>query len=119
MRVLFRSLLVVLLVLGIVLPKASAALALILPTYGTTMTICTPTGLITLRMDANGSPIKEDPTETAPCLMAHADMITPASIPQWHRIARNIDRTQSLKARPVPVTAVQRLRPPGRAPPLS
>ncbi|MDF3420392.1 hypothetical protein HKX54_07645 [Sulfitobacter sp. M57] len=110
--------LALLLALGILLPKASAALALILPTYGSTITICTPDGIRTVTLDASGTPVGETDAQTAPCLMAHATLVRPATLPDWHRLARQIECPTALKTQTVRAAQTAGLPPPCRAPPF-
>lgn len=102
---------------ALVLPKASAALALVLPTYGQTLTICTPDGIVTITLDANGVPVDKIAIETAHCLAAHADLPQTGHAPQWHRMARQINRAPALHALPVQTERVYARKQPSHAPP--
>lgn len=113
-----KTLMALLVALGIILPKAAAALALVLPTYGQTITICTPAGLSTITLDANGNPVQEIDSETAPCLMAQATLVQPATLPDWQRMAREIDCATALKSQTLKPAQITTLRPPCRAPPV-
>ncbi|KIN61723.1 hypothetical protein Z945_2716 [Sulfitobacter noctilucae] len=112
-----RPFLILLICFSIVLPKATAALAVVLPDYGQILTICTPDGIMTLRVDANGNPVEDTSVERAPCLLAHADLAPPSRSPTWVAVARQFDTTTALHARPSGVEHPARLRPPARAPP--
>ncbi|MGJ8625778.1 MAG: hypothetical protein ACSHXB_02355 [Sulfitobacter sp.] len=115
---LLRSLLICLLCLGIVLPKATAALALIVPTNGQVITICTTTGIETIVLDANGTPVEGQTVSSEPCLSAHVDLGTPTYQPQWLRIARRFDIKAALFSTPVHRFSQHHQRPPCRAPPI-
>ncbi|GAA6174707.1 hypothetical protein [Sulfitobacter pacificus] len=117
MKPAMNMLMALLVVLGIVLPKATAALALVLPTYGQTITICTPEGISTVTLDANGDPVHETEQTTAPCLLAYATLVQPASLPDWHRLARQIDAATLLETQTTLTAQRIMLRPPCRAPP--
>lgn len=66
-------------ILGITLPKSTAALAELGLIDARVIVICTGTTLETLVLDAEGNPVRVDHA-AHPCLLAHAaDTATPAS----------------------------------------
>jgi hypothetical protein len=77
-----RSALIVLIVLGLLLPRMSAAIALVAP-GGEVVVICTGTGLQTLIIDADGNPVPVS-MHADHCLLAHAADTSDRVAPEPH-----------------------------------
>lgn len=77
-------------ILGVVLPKTSAALADLGLTASRTVVICTGHGLQEIALDADGAPPTQGAShDEAPCLLVHAlDGSSPAAVPVWVALAR-------------------------------
>lgn len=119
MHMMTRTLLICFLCLGIILPKTTAALALVLTPNSQLITICTPTGIQTILLDGEGNPVEGQSIQSDPCLSAHADLTSPVYVPEWQRIARLIDAKATLFSTPHCATGRSYQRPPCRAPPVS
>jgi hypothetical protein len=89
MRIL-RLVLLLGVILGVVLPKTSAALADLGLSGGETVVICTGHGLQEISLSSEGTPAKAPaPHEEAPCLLVHAlDSVSQAALPVWVTLAR-------------------------------
>jgi hypothetical protein len=113
MRPAARILLALLLALGLVAPKLSAAAGL-LASNGATMVICTGAGLAVVTLDAEGRPVKVAVQEE-PCGLL-APPPGPASSPAaWSPASL---AAAPLAAAPLPpLRAAAGLPPPSRAPP--
>lgn len=111
-----RPLLICLTILGLLLPRISAAVALATP-GADLVVICTGHGLQTLRLDPDGAPLPVGETRSDLCLLVHAAdtaaravlppvRVEPAEPAPWARSA----------FAPFPF---QSLSPPSRAPPAA
>jgi hypothetical protein len=116
MTMYLRSLMVMSVCLGLVLPKVTAALAHILPNDHMTMVICTGDAMITMTFDADGNPVEQTQSDETPCPLVLASVDVQTHDVAWHILARQIERQPT----PTPWRLVQMLRPvhPPRAPPL-
>ncbi|MFW2589039.1 hypothetical protein [Sagittula sp. SSi028] len=115
---LFRLSLLCAVILGIALPKSTAALVALGLSRAQIIVICTGEGLRTITLDANGNPVAEDETDGHLCLMVHA--VDGGSAPDvTHPVALSRDVALTL---PLTVTDATRLPlhdAAPRAPPLS
>ena len=104
-----------LVVLGLLLPKATAALAA-MGLLGETIVICTGEGMTTITLDAQGKPISTT-TSGEPCgLLAPVSHLAVPS-PDWTPAERRLAAARAAppQARPPALTGV----PPPRAPPFA
>lgn len=91
MSSLFRLLLIVGVILGVVLPKSSAALAGLGVIDARVVVICTGQGMQMIAVDDDGNPVPQVHAQTGmpPCLLVHAlDGVTPPPTPGWVLAAR-------------------------------
>ncbi len=111
-----RSLLVLLTILGLLMPRVSGVAASVVP-GGMTVVICTGQGMMTLRIDDDGNPV---PVADQPdhCVLAHAAdtavraEVPPLAAPVLDTVARpagDLIRAEGYRA----------ARPPPRAPPAA
>ncbi|MCT4611212.1 MAG: cell wall metabolism sensor histidine kinase WalK [Pelagimonas sp.] len=113
-----RIALVLAIVLGVLLPRAGAVLAEVIPGIQR-ITICTGTEIVTLTIGADGQPIKETQTATPHCVMADgvSEIIMP--LPYWQTLALSDPQRPAILDDPLAdLTTLSTLRP-VRAPPFS
>lgn len=111
-----RGVLVLLAMLGILMPKVSAAVATLAPSVETVV-ICTGDGLRTIRIDPDGSPVPIS-HHADHCLLTHAaDTAVPAASRRVGAtpVDTAVRPTGDLVRRSLPQSA----RPPPRAPPAT
>lgn len=83
-------------VLGLVLPKTSAAMAQLGLIESRTVLICTGFGLQTITLQEDGQPADQNASEhDAPCTLVHAlDRVALAETPVWIALSRAYRPTQ-------------------------
>ncbi len=111
-----RSLLVLLTILGLLMPRISGVAASAMP-GGMTVVICTGQGMMTLRIDENGNPV---PASGHPdhCVLAHAaDTATRTEAPPL--VAPLVGAVARPAGHLVRAEAFRAARPPPRAPPAA
>ncbi|MFU1477543.1 hypothetical protein ACM25N_07490 [Roseovarius sp. C7] len=99
-RTVLRLLLLVALLTGVTLPKATAVLASLGLSHSQTIVICTGEGLRTITLSADGTPVEQPETEAHDCLLVQA--LTPPATPLPERpqsivIARIFGQSQSIR----------------------
>ena len=106
---------VLLLVLGLILPKATAGLAAV-GLAGTTVVICSGDKLVTITLDADGNPISSIASEE-PCglVVPVTDLSTPK--PDWTPAERRM--ATALATPTYPPALAPTGPPPPRAPPFA
>lgn len=110
-----RSLLVLLTILGLLMPRVSGVAASVVP-GGMTVVICTGQGMMTLRVDGQGNPVPvvEHPDQ---CVLAHAadtavrTEVAPVAAPAVDAVVPGGDLIRAEGHRAA--------RPPPRAPPAA
>ncbi|QQA41603.1 hypothetical protein [Pelagovum pacificum] len=113
MRALSRLLVLALLLAGLVLPKAGAALSVF--GHGTVIVICTGHGLETIRLGPDGEPIDEAP-HVEHCGLVHALDTGATPGPEgWQTADHPLGQTAMPAA--LPPQSTPRSRPEPRAPP--
>ena len=117
MTMMLRTVIFALLFAGLLLPKASAVLAAMLPGAFQTIVICTGTGLQTITLAPDGTPVET--TDQAPenCTLFKASLSAPLPEPFWQALARayGIQLPRALQTQPEKDFARRRL---ARAPPF-
>lgn len=111
-----RSLLIVLTILGILMPRISAAIAFAASGVETVV-ICTGDGLRTIRIDADGNPVPvtEHPDH---CLFAHVADTAVRAVPP--ALPATLVATVPRRSGDLVVLSAERaVRPPPRAPPAA
>ncbi|MHC0053851.1 hypothetical protein [Actibacterium sp. D379-3] len=111
-------LLVVALCLGLIWPKASAVVSLLLPGTVQTIVICTGDGLVTVTIGPDGAPVRTGETEEAPCTIGTAVTADAAPLSFWQALARDHALRRPLYARIARSLPPYARRRPARAPPL-
>lgn len=112
-----RGLLVLCVTLGLVWPKASAAVISFLPGVQSYV-ICTGDALVTIVVDASGTPVEQAEVDTPPCLSADLAKAHATAPTFWHKLARDYAmRFVVLETARHPLDVFQR-RAPSRAPPV-
>ena len=113
----FRLLLALTLVVGIVLPKVAAAVHLVFPSDVMVLVLCTGDGLVTVKIGADGEPMSEPQVISEPCVMAVA--VTPAAqdLTHWQRLSRDFALAHVLRAGPARTLPRYARKKPARAPP--
>lgn len=91
MAALLRTLLIATLLVGLVFPRAGAALAVLTPGVEW-FVICTGDRMVTLAVDADGAPVEAELIEPAPCIAAPAPA-GDAAPEGWRRLARMVPLT--------------------------
>lgn len=116
-RACFQTLLILVTVVGLLLPKMSAVIATLVPGV-MVVTICTGSEMITLTLDAEGEPVEEVEPVVEHCVMGDVTTQDLTHAPQWVALARSY-RCPFI-ACPNPADQVERLRlqEPSRAPPV-
>ncbi|WP_339854031.1 DUF2946 family protein [Roseovarius nubinhibens] len=116
-RTVLRLLILVTLLTGVTLPKATAALASLGLSGSQTIVICTGEGLRTITLSADGTPVEQPETQDHDCLLVQAIAPPPTALPERPQ-PLVIARLSALAA----ATTHARARPlfdaPARAPPL-
>ncbi len=111
-----RSLLVLLTILGLLMPRVSGVAASVVP-GGMTVVICTGQGMMTLQIDENGNPVPVA-DHADHCVLAHAaDTAVRAEVPTI--LAPLIDRVARPAGDLVRAEGYRAARPPPRAPPAA
>ncbi len=111
-----RTLLLVLTILGLLMPRVSAVAAAAVPGVRTVV-ICTGQGMITLRLDARGDPVEvvDHPDH---CVLGHATDTAPRA-ELAPLIAAVVDRIVRPAGDLVRAEGYRAARPPPRAPPAT
>lgn len=110
-----RSLLVLLTILGLLMPRVSGVAASVVP-GGMTVVICTGQGMMTLRIDEHGNPV---PVADHPdhCVLAHAaDTAVRAEVPP---VAAPVVDAVATSGDLIRAEGYRAARPPPRAPPAA
>lgn len=111
-----RSLLVLVTILGLLLPRMSGVAASVVP-GAMTVVICTGQGMMTLRIDESGNPV---PVADHPdhCVLAHAaDTAARAEVPPL--VAPLLDTVAQPVGDLIRAEGYRAARPPPRAPPAA
>lgn len=92
-----RTALILLLCVGLLLPKATATLAVLLPGSFSTIVICTGTEVVAISLDARGQPVGNTEIQDLDCL-SEANPIADVQIdPQWQILHRHYNRRFSMR----------------------
>ncbi len=117
-RLLSKYLLLIALVMGILAPKMTAAVAEIFPGYFS-MVICTGDELITLQIGPDGIPVETPISSVDTCAAADIPILLLGIPDAWVGFARTYT-TRFVEIAYVPFSAnVSSLKDPSRAPPIS
>ncbi|MEM8655624.1 MAG: hypothetical protein AAGF36_12855 [Pseudomonadota bacterium] len=79
----FRSALILLLCVGLLLPKATATLAILLPGSFSTIVICTGSEVITISLDQHGEPVDQAEIHGLECLSETPHLRDAHLAPTW------------------------------------
>ena len=110
-----HAVLLLLIALGLLLPRTGAALAEGLGFE--TVVICTGDALVRVTLHTDGVPIETDIEDHEPCRAADLPSVLAAPVPAWHRMAATHARL--LPDPPVlPASAPWHGPPPERGPPV-
>lgn len=85
LRAIHHSLLVVMMIVGMVLPKTAAVLASFLP-GAHVIAICTGDGITYVTINAAGEPVEIEDSRAHHCVMADGAVIASVDIPFWQRL---------------------------------
>lgn len=113
-----RHLLVLCLVLGTVLPKASAVLFEIIPGFQS-IVICTGTDLVTLQIGPDGAPVKTPTDQHDVCAVEDPLRLAERTIPFWVRSTQNHALAFSVIANIDAPRPIFTIKSPSHAPPVS
>lgn len=116
-NVLTRYLLTLLLVLGLIAPKLSAAVAMALPGAQIAV-ICTGDAMVTLVIGADGKPIQTELEDAGPCAFGNQILTADPVVPQWQHIARQYAHVFAIKLHPAPAGKPYQRRRPAHGPPV-
>ncbi|MEL7214181.1 MAG: hypothetical protein AAGK92_16075 [Pseudomonadota bacterium] len=112
-----RGIMVLCLTLGMIWPKASAAVVAFLPGVQSYV-ICTGDEMVTILVDSEGTPIEQSTSDSAPCLSADVPPVATIAPSLWRQLARD-HRDRFVKRENLSVARSVLQRPaPTRAPPV-
>ncbi|WP_224825558.1 hypothetical protein [Cognatishimia sp. MH4019] len=112
-----RGLLVLCLTLGLIWPKVSAAVVGFLPGVQSYV-ICTGADMVTILVDAEGNPIEQVATDSAPCLSADVPPVALRAPQFWQQLARDHQDRFIQHENRQPLRSVLQRPAPSRAPPV-
>ena len=117
--ILARTLLVACVCLSLVAPKATAALAWILPGSFQSVVICTGTGVSVITLDANGTPVDDTEIVTDHCLQGEAAFDVAAHDAPWSHVTFSAFRYDAIQPAPRAGLAPELRNRQSRAPPIA
>jgi hypothetical protein len=114
-----RTLMVLCLSLSLVAPKASAALAWMLPDSFQSVVICTGYGISVVTLDANGTPVDDTEIVTDHCLQGEATFHVAAHNAPWSQATFSAFRYDTVEPAPRTGLAPELRDRQSRAPPIA
>ena len=107
----------VLLCVALLAPKLGTALSLLKPGGVQTIVICSASGMTTITLGPDGTPLSEVEINEEPCTMGVAVVAEARPPAFWQVLARRIDQWAALHAHSDPTRPLYDRRRPARAPP--
>ncbi|NSX53429.1 hypothetical protein [Parasulfitobacter algicola] len=117
MRAFFRCVLLAGLLTGILIPKMSAALVMLVPGMQI-MVICTGAETVIITLDPDGEPVEMPEATSKHCVMNHAMDLADTPEPAWQKFIRSFHNTFTINSNQRAQDHLALVRGPTRAPPV-